>query len=479
MIRLFSNNIDRTLADPITDVATSLTLSNATGLHEPTTVPNVGAASNPPTGSVSVQIPQAEMLTLLGEAGEVEIVRMTARAGNVCTVVRAQEGTTAQAWAAGTRVIAASTAGTYGAFLQNSSTHAQGIAIDDHRITRAAWQGYASASGQWSLCIGPNGDADGIYATAIGGEFAGAQAYSTAIGAQARAYGQRSVSLGWAAQNNEGERTTILGGFAMTNEPNNVLVGYRAIANRQQNVLVGGDTLSQGGQNVIIGKDAKSYGYEPAVDDPYSWEKVQIGWGSVSEVGAWGCVAIGSQTEIWDDAAGAIAIGYNAVVEMDATLGIALGNLQVDTPRTCQIGALHAVGKNNRTYTTSDAAWAMTSATSVIMSDVVDLKTVADVTTTIPTGVRFFPDEVGLVIVAATGVTGQPTIRFGITGTLDKLLAATATTGLDAAHKRERFQTLASSDGESSLTAGVTVGATATTLTGRFYWKGFAVVNSV
>ena len=478
MIRLFSNNIDRTLADPITDVATSLTLSNATGLHEPTSLNNPGAGTNPPTGSVSVQISQAELLTLLGEAGEVEIVRMTARAGNVCTVVRAQEGTTAQAWPAGTRVIAAATAGTYNAFLQNWATHAQSFAVDDLRISRDTNTAYTSAAAQWAMAWGVGCDADGTHATAIGGTFAGAQAYSTALGSQARAYGTFSLSVGFAAQNMEANRSTLLGAYASTSTANAVLVGYDTLGNRAENVIIGSEGLSEGGQNVVIGRSAKSYGYEPAVGDPYSWEKVLIGYQAMSEIGAWGSVAIGSQTEIWDDAAGAVALGYNAVVEMNGEQSIALGTIQVDTEKTCQIGALHAVGKNNRLYTTADAAWAMTAAPSVIMSDVVDLKTVADVTVPIPSGVRFFPDEVGLVIVAATGVTGQPTIRFGITGTLDKLLAATATTGLDAAHKRERFQTLASADGEASLTAGVTVAATGTTLTGRFYWKGFAVVNS-
>lgn len=488
MIRLFSNNIDRTLAEPLTDVATTLTLDDATGLREPTTVPNVGAASNPPTGSTAVNIPQAEFLTLMtvvdGVITATEIVRMTGRAGNVCTVVRAQEGTTAQAWAAGTRVIAASTAGTYGAFLQNSSTHAQGIAVDDHRISRGAFQGYASAQGQWAISMGVNSDADGIHALAIGGDFTGAKGYSTALGSQARAYGARAVSVGWAAQNNEADRTTLVGALTFTNTTNSTLIGYDALANRNDAVAVGSEAVVQQVGGVAIGRSAFVYGNtDIGFGGGAGTHGVAVGFqsniGFTSGNNGIGCVAVGGFSFVSENSSGAIALGYQSEVEELCPHSMAIGTTYVETERTCQIAALPAVPRNWNAYTTSDAAWAMCAPTTVIMSDVVDLKTVADVTAPIWDGVRFFPEEVGLIITAAAGVTGQPTIRFGTTGTLDKLLAATATTGLDAAHKRERFQTLASSDGESSLTAGVTVGATATTLTGRFYWKGFAVVNSV
>jgi len=83
---LFANNAKSTLASAITDAATSLTLASGAGSLFP-----------------SPGVDQAFTLTLTDAAtGETyEIMYCTARTGDVCTVVRAQEGTTALNWAAG------------------------------------------------------------------------------------------------------------------------------------------------------------------------------------------------------------------------------------------------------------------------------------------------------------------------------------------------------------------------------------------
>lgn len=105
----------------------------------------------------------------------------------------------------------------------------------------------------------------------------------------------------------------------------------------------------------------------------------------------------------------------------------------------------------------------------------VDLESVADYTVTLPAGCHFWIDEIGVVCTVLSGLITQPTIRFGITGTLAKHHAAAITTLLTAAFKREKFAPLVPEDGETSLTAGVTVAGAATTLFGRFYWKGILV----
>ena len=350
-------------------------------------------------------------------------------------------------------------------------------------ISRTTNTAYTSAGGQWSLAIGVGCDADQQYATAIGGTFTGAKYGSTAIGAQARAYGSMSVSLGWAAQNASSNNTVIVGALGLTDTANSTLVGYDTLANRTEAVVVGSNAFSQQLGGIAIGRQARAYGNTDigggggqASSGVVIGYKANIGYSSSND--GFGCVAIGGFAMVSENSSGAIAIGYEAEVEENCLLSMALGSTYVDSPRTCQIAALPAVPRNWNSFTTSDAAWAMCAPTTVIMSDVVDLKVAADVTAPIWTGLNFFPDEVGLIITSASGVTEQPTIRFGTTGTLDKYLAATATTGLDAAHKRERFGTLASADGATSLTAGVTVAATGTTLTGRFYWRGFAVRDS-
>ena len=103
---LMSNNASTTLAAPISNVATSLTLAAGTGAEFP----------NPSAGQ---QFP----LTMNDAATGLltEIMYCTARAGDVCTVVRAQESTTAQAWLAGDLAANLITAGVLAAYQQSAA----------------------------------------------------------------------------------------------------------------------------------------------------------------------------------------------------------------------------------------------------------------------------------------------------------------------------------------------------------------------
>jgi hypothetical protein len=86
--RLFKNNAKSTLAANITSGATSLTVQTGDGAKYPS-----------PTGS------QYFLCTLTNSAESVfEIVKVTARAGDVFTITRAQEGTAAAAWNSGDKM---------------------------------------------------------------------------------------------------------------------------------------------------------------------------------------------------------------------------------------------------------------------------------------------------------------------------------------------------------------------------------------
>src|SRR3990167_7221580 len=110
-----------------------------------------------------------------------------------------------------------------------------------------------------------------------------------------------------------------------------------------------------------------------------------------------------------------------------------------------------------------------------IFSDEIDFKTVADQSFTFPAGLRFWPNEVGVTLSRLNTLTTQPTVRFGISGTPAKHVAAVAATLLTALGKRERYTPLTPEDGETSLSAGVTVAAVATQMRGHFYWRGLLV----
>jgi hypothetical protein len=86
MAQLFANNAISLLAAGITNVATSLTVTTGDGALYPS-----------PTGGDYFML----TLTQAGSETSWEVVKVTARTGDVLTVVRAQEGTTAAAWALG------------------------------------------------------------------------------------------------------------------------------------------------------------------------------------------------------------------------------------------------------------------------------------------------------------------------------------------------------------------------------------------
>lgn len=83
---LFANNAKSTLAAPINTTATSLTLQSGTGALFP----------NPSGGDFF-----ALVLTDAATGNVFEILKCTARTGDVCTVARAQEGTIALNWTTG------------------------------------------------------------------------------------------------------------------------------------------------------------------------------------------------------------------------------------------------------------------------------------------------------------------------------------------------------------------------------------------
>jgi hypothetical protein len=103
---IYTNNASSNLAAPISSGATSVTLSSGTGALFP----------NPSAGqqfSLTFNDAATGLLT--------EIAYCTARSGDVLTIVRAQEGTTAQAWAAGDLAANFVTAAAMNAFLQSQT----------------------------------------------------------------------------------------------------------------------------------------------------------------------------------------------------------------------------------------------------------------------------------------------------------------------------------------------------------------------
>lgn len=87
MLALFTNNASATLASSISTSATAITVSTGMGAM----FPNITAGT-------------FFMATLTDSSNNLEIVKVTGRTSDVLTVVRAQEGTTARAYAASDKI---------------------------------------------------------------------------------------------------------------------------------------------------------------------------------------------------------------------------------------------------------------------------------------------------------------------------------------------------------------------------------------
>lgn len=112
MAVVLTNNATSLLAGAITAASTTLSIENADASKFP----------NPIAGD---WFP----LTIVDNAGNMEIVRATARAGAIITIVREQEGTTAKAFAAGSRVDVRLTAGALSEVGDKATTATVGAAV--------------------------------------------------------------------------------------------------------------------------------------------------------------------------------------------------------------------------------------------------------------------------------------------------------------------------------------------------------------
>lgn len=159
MPQLFTNNAQTTVVGAIGLTDTALTV--AAGLGSLFSAPNFSGAD------------EYQMLTL-SNASATEIVQLTNRVGDVLTVVRAREGTTALSWAAGSTISARITAGMLQGLIQTGIAGVDALAVGSD---------FVEASGARSVAAGP-----AAYAPA---------ASSLALGDMPSARAVRATAIGW------------------------------------------------------------------------------------------------------------------------------------------------------------------------------------------------------------------------------------------------------------------------------------------
>ncbi len=111
----------------------------------------------------------------------------------------------------------------------------------------------------------------------------------------------------------------------------------------------------------------------------------------------------------------------------------------------------------------------------LFISDEIDLTQTADDELweiEFPAGVYFFPIEVAIIPTEIDTMTVQPQIACGDEVTTEAIVAQVALTTTTANNKRQIFTLVDSTVGEGGLTVSLKVAGTATTYTGRFYFRG-------
>lgn len=362
---------------------------------------------------------QFQLLTFK-EGDIVEIVKMTARTGDSITVTRAQEGTAAQDFTTAGDIFATITEATFqdinDKVVQNTAKAVQNNDNSGDAI------GTASINIQSGRTV-PANVASGDYAVTIG--------YDTI-----------------AALN-----SIVFGKAAKGNALDAIAIGRDTDA-KQQSICIGRNAHSLDGDCVSIGANTEAAAYDSIVIG--QWAK------TTDQANSYGDIAIGAYAE---------AHGSSD-----------LYTIMIGADMVNRIGQTHVIGgpalvKKDVGESVAIAFRQYASQENLLFSKEIDLtQTAADdvAVLNLPAGASFYPDECGLVITASDTVTAQPQVSFGIAGDSTALLVQTAVS-ISALKSRQRFTSLASGDGQVSLTASLKVAATATSLKGRFYFKGILI----
>lgn len=454
--QLFSNNASTTLAAAITNSATSITVSAGKG-----------ALFSSPSGG------DWEILTIT-DGTNTEVVKLTARSTDTLTVTRAQESTTGSAFAAGATIEGRITKATLESFARPSNTDVSNVAFGDSstvtNIDGVTLGASASNAAQRSVAIGKAASIASQNNIAIGygakdsfdrtwtASFSNLRGDTLHDGANHLFYcswdaasGSSTpswVTTGPGAVTSDGSTSWYYIGANETIKTNSVSIGFGANS-------IGADTVSIGGGAVATKEGVSIGGYAVST---YSGVAIGNSANCFGGPNYGGNVAIGNWS--WVQAANyCIAIGADAVNLIE---------------RTHVIGGASLVSKTNNS---GDFAVSFAAQENYIFTNAISLtQTAADniATINIPTGASFYPNEVGLIVTSASGVTVQPEISFGITGNSTSILAQTATTK-SAAKGRDKFTPISGDGIAGAIKMSLKVSATATAMMGRFYIKGVMV----
>lgn len=404
-------------------------------------------------------------------------------------------GSTAIAIGIGTTVAGANSIG-----VGNTATCAGSDSVAIGETTTAAGNtgtamGYAaSAGGTNSTAIGRGSSASTSQCTSIGYNAATSAADATAVGSGATASKSGATAIGKGAVANTQDDTTAVGSGAAASNYFALALGYSASATGIRAISLGNSSASatdstaigevataSGSGALAVGNSATASGSGSIAIGPSSLSRRDNSsninstrilaidnWWTQSEYG-FNCTneetLFSSYIDLTGGSTWATATSYNHGHVVKPT-----------TPNgyqywlwTSNLGSITTAGAEPTWPTSHGGSVAAGSGAYWICIDA------ANYVVTLPTGVKFFPTAVGFITEKYNTVTVQPNISFGESGNLTKFLASTTTTNLTAAYSIEKYTTLASYVGGSSVAFKLQTAATGTQLLGRAFWRGYFV----
>lgn len=411
----FSNNLSTTLSAGCTDVATSIEVESAAGVV---------------AGSLN------EMRLTITDGTNIEVVTCTSLSGTTLTVVRGQEGTSGRAWSAGATVENRLTAETAERFLQtlpdgSTDTSGTGITIQKDRTSDDQ-----VASGAEAIAIGPNSKASATAAIAIGDD-----SEATGIG---------SVALSGAK------------------------VPYRRSLGFDQ-FLSYAPTRSDRPDCISLGQSNKSHPFAGSFSSP-----------AVPFVGEHEYWYLGGADESETRVQNASEVVYYSIPfqagdqTWQASTSYEHGQSVRPTTPNGYVYTAYIWPNDVKTTDTSggtEPTWPTTAGNSVFDGDIewicVDP---TDIGFLMPDYARFTPTSVG-VLVKTYGTSGsvtQPSFSFGISGDLDKWLAATQSTKLTG-NLSNQFWEPTNTEGAKEFGASLTTAGMNVDISAIFVVKGIVM----
>lgn len=323
---------------------------------------------------------------------------------------------------------------------------------DGGNISYGSAFGYQNiVEGNWGAsAFGYKNHANYSQTSAFGHKNYATDRHASAFGSDNTASGEASLCAGYNNTASNYGATAVgysndVSNFAATAVGyNNSVEGGESTAIGHNNDAQGGETNAFGWHNTAIGGESSAFGCSNTSDGQYS-------------------LAMGHGSESYADRSA--AIGYQAKARNEYTINFG--------------GSIVTRADNSEGSDASLNFAQYSGVQNVVMSPSIDFTTTTSVSLNVPTNCTFYVDEISIIMdVTTTGVTGQPTVKFGWTENDAGFVSAIQTTNLLTAGSRQIYPNLLTHDGVHTLLATVTIAGTGTSQHGRIMWKGVLIEDT-